>query len=70
MCGSSATFPAEAIRLRQSDRIGELTRRFLGFVKAGRDHLAARKARQMAMDETWNGELTLPQGSNLVKECR
>jgi 2-dehydro-3-deoxyphosphogluconate aldolase/(4S)-4-hydroxy-2-oxoglutarate aldolase len=43
--------PAEAIRLRQSDRIRELARRFLGFVKAGRDHLAARKARGMALDE-------------------
>ena len=42
--------PSEAIRLRQSDRIGELAHRFLGFVKAGRDHLAARKTRQMAMD--------------------
>ena len=37
--------PEEAIRLRQSDRIGELARRFVGFVKAGRDHLAARSAR-------------------------
>jgi 2-dehydro-3-deoxyphosphogluconate aldolase/(4S)-4-hydroxy-2-oxoglutarate aldolase len=43
--------PAEAIRLRQADRISELARRFLGFVKAGRDHLAARKARRMATDE-------------------
>ena len=43
--------PAEAIRLRQPDRIGELARRFLGFVKNGRDHLAARKARRMAIDE-------------------
>jgi len=43
--------PADAIRLRQSDRIGELARRFLGFVKSGRDHLAARKARRMAIDE-------------------
>ena len=43
--------PAEAIRLRQADRIGELARRFLGFVKAGRDHLAARKARRMAISE-------------------
>lgn len=43
--------PAEAIRLRQPDRIGELTRRFVGFVKNGRDHLAARKARRMAIDE-------------------
>lgn len=36
--------PPEAIRRRQSDRIGELARRFLGFVKSGRDHLSARKA--------------------------
>jgi 2-dehydro-3-deoxyphosphogluconate aldolase / (4S)-4-hydroxy-2-oxoglutarate aldolase len=34
--------PPDAIRRRQHDRIGELARRFLGFVKAGRDHLAAR----------------------------
>jgi 2-dehydro-3-deoxyphosphogluconate aldolase/(4S)-4-hydroxy-2-oxoglutarate aldolase len=37
--------PSEAIRRRQQDRIGELARRFLGFVKAGRDHLAARTRR-------------------------
>ena len=37
--------PAEAIRHRKLDRIGELARRFLGFVKAGRDHLAARASR-------------------------
>jgi 2-dehydro-3-deoxyphosphogluconate aldolase / (4S)-4-hydroxy-2-oxoglutarate aldolase len=43
--------PAEAIRLRQVDRIGELARRFLSFVKSGRDHLAARSARRMAIDE-------------------
>jgi 2-dehydro-3-deoxyphosphogluconate aldolase/(4S)-4-hydroxy-2-oxoglutarate aldolase len=43
--------PAEAIRLRQPDRIGELARRFLGFVKGGRDHLAARTARRTAVDE-------------------
>ena len=43
--------PADAIRLRQPDRIGELARRFVGFVKNGRDHLAARKARRMAIDE-------------------
>jgi len=43
--------PAEAIRLRQLDRIGELARRFLSFVKSGRDHLAARSARRMAIDE-------------------
>ena len=43
--------PAEAIQRRQQDRIGELARRFLGFVKAGRDHLAARKARGTAFGE-------------------
>jgi 2-dehydro-3-deoxyphosphogluconate aldolase/(4S)-4-hydroxy-2-oxoglutarate aldolase len=43
--------PREAIRLRQADRIGELARRFLGLVKSGRDHLAARAARRMAIDE-------------------
>jgi len=37
--------PADAIRHRKPDRIGELARRFLGFVKTGRDHLAARTAR-------------------------
>lgn len=34
--------PPEAIIRRQQDRIGELARRFLGFVQTGRDHLAAR----------------------------
>jgi len=43
--------PSEAIRLRQVDRIGELARRFLGFVKAGREHLAARVARRIPLDE-------------------
>jgi 2-dehydro-3-deoxyphosphogluconate aldolase / (4S)-4-hydroxy-2-oxoglutarate aldolase len=43
--------PTEAIRLRQADRIGELARRFLSFVKSGRDHLAARSARRTAIDE-------------------
>lgn len=38
--------PDEAIRLRQPDRIGELARRFVGFVRAGRQHLAARKQHQ------------------------
>lgn len=33
--------PKEAVRLRQSARIGELARRFLDFVKSGRAHLAA-----------------------------
>lgn len=39
--------PTEAIRHRQQDRIGELARRFLGFIKAGRDHLAARRVRKI-----------------------
>jgi 2-dehydro-3-deoxyphosphogluconate aldolase/(4S)-4-hydroxy-2-oxoglutarate aldolase len=34
--------PPEAVHRRQQDRIGELARRFLGFVRNGRDHLAAR----------------------------
>ena len=34
--------PNEAIRLRQLDRIGELARRFVTFVKSARAHLAAR----------------------------
>jgi 2-dehydro-3-deoxyphosphogluconate aldolase/(4S)-4-hydroxy-2-oxoglutarate aldolase len=33
--------PSEAVRLRQSARIGELARRFLDFVKSGKAHLAA-----------------------------
>jgi 2-dehydro-3-deoxyphosphogluconate aldolase / (4S)-4-hydroxy-2-oxoglutarate aldolase len=43
--------PTDAIRLRQVDRIGELARRFLGFVKGGRDHLAARLATRSAVNE-------------------
>jgi 2-dehydro-3-deoxyphosphogluconate aldolase/(4S)-4-hydroxy-2-oxoglutarate aldolase len=43
--------PTEAIRLRQVDRIGELARRFLSFVKSGRDHLAARLATRSAVNE-------------------
>jgi 2-dehydro-3-deoxyphosphogluconate aldolase/(4S)-4-hydroxy-2-oxoglutarate aldolase len=43
--------PPDAIRRRQQDRIGELARRFLGFVKAGRDHLAARARRGSTPDE-------------------
>jgi 2-dehydro-3-deoxyphosphogluconate aldolase/(4S)-4-hydroxy-2-oxoglutarate aldolase len=35
--------PGDAVRLRQTERIGELARRFVGFVKSGRAHLAARK---------------------------
>lgn len=42
--------PAETIRMRQPERIGELARRFLGFVKTGRDHLAARKVRRIAAE--------------------
>jgi len=37
--------PPDAIHRHQPERIGELARRFLGFVKAGRDHLAAREIR-------------------------
>jgi 2-dehydro-3-deoxyphosphogluconate aldolase/(4S)-4-hydroxy-2-oxoglutarate aldolase len=37
--------PPEAVYRRQQDRIGELARRFLGFVQAGRDHLATRARR-------------------------
>jgi 2-keto-3-deoxy-6-phosphogluconate aldolase len=40
--------PPDAIRRRQPDRISELARRFLAFVKSGRDHLAARKAGGLA----------------------
>jgi 2-dehydro-3-deoxyphosphogluconate aldolase/(4S)-4-hydroxy-2-oxoglutarate aldolase len=36
--------PREAVRQRQSARIGELARRFLDFVKSGRAHLAAHTA--------------------------
>ncbi|MGO8790039.1 MAG: bifunctional 4-hydroxy-2-oxoglutarate aldolase/2-dehydro-3-deoxy-phosphogluconate aldolase [Terriglobia bacterium] len=43
--------PADAIHRRQQDRIGELARRFRGFVKAGRDHLAARARRAAGPDE-------------------
>jgi 2-dehydro-3-deoxyphosphogluconate aldolase/(4S)-4-hydroxy-2-oxoglutarate aldolase len=43
--------PTDAIRLRQVDRIGELARRFLSFVKSGRDHLAARSAKRTAIDK-------------------
>jgi 2-dehydro-3-deoxyphosphogluconate aldolase/(4S)-4-hydroxy-2-oxoglutarate aldolase len=37
--------PRDAVRLRQPDRIGELARRFTGFVKAARAETAARIAR-------------------------
>ncbi len=43
--------PPEAIQRRQQERIGELSRRFLGFVKAGRDHLAARARRSAGPDQ-------------------
>ncbi len=43
--------PPEAIIRRQQDRIGELARRFLGFVKAGRDHLEARERRVAGPDQ-------------------
>jgi 2-dehydro-3-deoxyphosphogluconate aldolase/(4S)-4-hydroxy-2-oxoglutarate aldolase len=43
--------PPEAIRRRQEDRIGELARRFRGFVKLGRDHLAARARRSAGPGE-------------------
>jgi 2-dehydro-3-deoxyphosphogluconate aldolase/(4S)-4-hydroxy-2-oxoglutarate aldolase len=43
--------PPDAIRRRQEDRIGELARRFRGFVKAGRDHLAARARRSAGPGE-------------------
>ena len=35
--------PQDAIRGRQIDRIAELARRFVGFVKSGREHLLARR---------------------------
>jgi 2-dehydro-3-deoxyphosphogluconate aldolase / (4S)-4-hydroxy-2-oxoglutarate aldolase len=39
----SELIPHKAIRGRQADRITELARRFVGFVKSGRDHLMARR---------------------------
>jgi 2-dehydro-3-deoxyphosphogluconate aldolase/(4S)-4-hydroxy-2-oxoglutarate aldolase len=42
--------PQEAIRNRQSARIGELARRFLDFVKSGRAHLAAYTKRSWQAD--------------------
>jgi 2-dehydro-3-deoxyphosphogluconate aldolase / (4S)-4-hydroxy-2-oxoglutarate aldolase len=36
--------PPDAIRARQIDRIAELARRFIGFVKSGREHLMARRS--------------------------
>jgi 2-dehydro-3-deoxyphosphogluconate aldolase / (4S)-4-hydroxy-2-oxoglutarate aldolase len=35
--------PSEALRRRQGDRIAELARRFVGFVKSGRVRVASRK---------------------------
>jgi 2-dehydro-3-deoxyphosphogluconate aldolase/(4S)-4-hydroxy-2-oxoglutarate aldolase len=43
--------PPEAIVRRQQERISELARRFLGFVKAGRDHLDARARRVAGPDQ-------------------
>lgn len=40
-------FPREAVRQRQTARIGELARRFLDFVKSGRAHLSAHTKRSM-----------------------
>jgi 2-dehydro-3-deoxyphosphogluconate aldolase/(4S)-4-hydroxy-2-oxoglutarate aldolase len=39
----SELIPHDAVRGRQADRITELARRFVGFVKSGRDHLMARR---------------------------
>jgi len=39
----SELIPQDAIRGKQTDRIAELARRFVGFVKSGRDHLMARR---------------------------
>jgi 2-dehydro-3-deoxyphosphogluconate aldolase/(4S)-4-hydroxy-2-oxoglutarate aldolase len=39
----SELIPHDAIRGRQADRIAELARRFVGFVKSGRAHLLARR---------------------------
>jgi 2-dehydro-3-deoxyphosphogluconate aldolase/(4S)-4-hydroxy-2-oxoglutarate aldolase len=36
--------PYDAVRGRQVERIAELARRFLGFVKSGREHLLARRS--------------------------
>jgi 2-dehydro-3-deoxyphosphogluconate aldolase/(4S)-4-hydroxy-2-oxoglutarate aldolase len=40
--------PFDAVQRRQHDRIGELARRYLGFVKAGREHLRGREGRPAA----------------------
>jgi 2-dehydro-3-deoxyphosphogluconate aldolase / (4S)-4-hydroxy-2-oxoglutarate aldolase len=39
--------PGDAIRLRQADRIGELSRRFIGFVKSARVEVAAKTRKAM-----------------------
>jgi len=39
----SELIPYDAIRARQVERIAELARRFVGFVKNGREHLLARR---------------------------
>jgi 2-dehydro-3-deoxyphosphogluconate aldolase / (4S)-4-hydroxy-2-oxoglutarate aldolase len=39
----SELIPKDAIQKRQADRIGELARRFVTFVKSGRAHLLARR---------------------------
>jgi len=43
--------PYDAVARREYDRISELARRFIGFVKAGRDHLAARAAGRTTLDK-------------------
>ena len=43
--------PPDAIHRRQQERIGELARRFRGFVKVGRDHLDARARRVAGPDK-------------------
>lgn len=43
--------PPDAIRRRQQERIGELPLRFRGFVKSGRDQLAARARRSAGPDQ-------------------
>jgi 2-dehydro-3-deoxyphosphogluconate aldolase / (4S)-4-hydroxy-2-oxoglutarate aldolase len=47
--------PPEAIQRRQADRIGELARRFLGFVKSGKEQLAARTRRPALHSELASG---------------
>jgi 2-dehydro-3-deoxyphosphogluconate aldolase / (4S)-4-hydroxy-2-oxoglutarate aldolase len=48
--------PRDSIRLRQSDRIRELARRFVGFVETARAEIASRKARPSVHGhDTWPG---------------